>query len=145
MKAAFDPSAGEFDLKRNKPEMVGVVMKEASRRSWRHLAAERIEDLEPAIPLGKRFWPISPIEKEEIAALFGKRSVASLATSLRDGGDESAVTVLDAAYWVKGCSSLGRLRFAVLLDIDGGVVEGDDLCLIDVKEAVEGGRAALQQ
>jgi uncharacterized protein (DUF2252 family) len=46
------------------------------------------------------------------------------------------VTVLDAAYWVKGCSSLGRLRYAVLLDVDGGAVDGDDLCLIDIKEGV---------
>ncbi|MGI4984055.1 MAG: DUF2252 family protein, partial [Janthinobacterium lividum] len=44
------------------------------------------------------------------------------------------VTVLDAAYWVKGCSSLGRLRYAVLLDVDGGTVEGEDLCLVDIKE-----------
>ena len=51
--------------------------------------------------------------------------------------DEADVDVLDAAYWVKGCSSLGRLRYAVLLDIDGGAVEGDDLCLIDIKEAVK--------
>jgi uncharacterized protein (DUF2252 family) len=136
-ESSFDPAASEPDPKRNKPEMVRLVMKEATQRSWRHLAAERIEDLKPAIPLGKRFWPISSAEKEEIDALFGKHSVASLATSLRGGGDESAVTVLDAAYWVKGCSSLGRLRFAVLLDIDGGVVDGDDLCLIDVKEAVK--------
>jgi uncharacterized protein (DUF2252 family) len=32
----------------------------------------------------------------------------------------------------------GRLRYAVLLDVDGGaVVEGDDLCLIDIKEGVQ--------
>jgi hypothetical protein len=45
--------------------------------------------------------------------------------------------VLDAAYWVKGCSSLGRLRYALMLDVDGGVVEGDDLCLMDIKEGVQ--------
>jgi uncharacterized protein (DUF2252 family) len=28
------------------------------------------------------------------------------------------------------------LRYAVLLDVDGGVVDGDDLCLIDIKEGV---------
>ena len=42
--------------------------------------------------------------------------------------------LLDAAYWVKGCSSLGRLRYAVLLDVDDHVSEGEDLCLIDIKE-----------
>jgi uncharacterized protein (DUF2252 family) len=39
--------------------------------------------------------------------------------------------VLDAAYWVKGCSSLGLLRYAVLLSTDK-----DGYCIIDIKEAV---------
>jgi uncharacterized protein (DUF2252 family) len=29
------------------------------------------------------------------------------------------------------------LRYAVLLDVDGGAIEGDDLCLIDIKEGVQ--------
>ncbi|MDE1181067.1 DUF2252 domain-containing protein [Paraburkholderia sp.] len=122
----------------DKPEAVRVVMKEAVRRSWRQLAEERIEDIEPEIPLGKRFWPLAKRERREIDALFEKQSIASLATALRPKTDDtSQVTVLDAAYWVKGCSSLGRLRYAVLLDVDGAAVEGDDLCLIDIKEAVQ--------
>jgi uncharacterized protein (DUF2252 family) len=39
---------------------------------------------------------------------------------------------------MKGCSSLGRLRYAVLV----GVSErtgGDNLCLIDIKEGVRAG------
>jgi uncharacterized protein (DUF2252 family) len=40
-----------------------------------------------------------------------------------------------AAYWVKGCSSLGRLRYAVLLDVDGACQDGGGPCLVDVKEA----------
>lgn len=132
---AFDESAGEADIHAEKPEAVRVVMKEAVRRSWRHLAEERIEDSEPTIPLGSRFWPLAKIERREIDELFSKTSVAALATALRGAGDEADVEVLDAAYWVKGCSSLGRLRYAVLLDIDGAAVDGDDLCLIDIKEA----------
>ncbi|MFM0493188.1 DUF2252 domain-containing protein [Paraburkholderia caledonica] len=132
---AFDESAGEADIHAEKPEAVRVVMKEAVRRSWRHLAEERIEDSEPTIPLGSRFWPLAKNERREIDELFSKTSVAALATALRGAGDEADVEVLDAAYWVKGCSSLGRLRYAVLLDIDGAAVDGDDLCLIDIKEA----------
>ncbi|MFM0688904.1 DUF2252 domain-containing protein [Paraburkholderia strydomiana] len=132
---AFDESAGEADIHSEKPEAVRVVMKEAVRRSWRHLAEERIEDSEPTIPLGSRFWPLAKNERREIDELFSKTSVAALATALRGAGDEADVEVLDAAYWVKGCSSLGRLRYAVLLDIDGAAVDGDDLCLIDIKEA----------
>jgi uncharacterized protein (DUF2252 family) len=132
---AFDESAGEADIHAERPEAVRVVMKEAVRRSWRHLAEERIEDSEPTIPLGSRFWPLAKNERREIDELFRKTSVATLATVLRGAGDEADVEVLDAAYWVKGCSSLGRLRYAVLLDIDGAAVDGDDLCLIDIKEA----------
>lgn len=120
-----------------KPETVRVVMKEAVRRSWKHLAVERLEDTTPTIPLGKRFWPLTKSEAAEISALFEKDSISQLATSLRRRNDDGHVSVLDAAYWVKGCSSLGRLRYAVLLDVDGGVIEGDDLCLIDIKEGLK--------
>ena len=42
--------------------------------------------------------------------------------------------MVDAAYWMKGCSSLGRLRYAVMLRVgEGG---GSGLCLVDVKEGV---------
>jgi uncharacterized protein (DUF2252 family) len=132
---AFDRTA---DVKRlgKKPEVVRVVMREAVRRSWRHLALERLEDVQPTIPLGKRFWRPTKQEDAEIKALFERDTIAQLATSLRGRANNGAVEVLDAAYWVKGCSSLGRLRYAVLLDVDGGVIEGDDLCLIDIKEGV---------
>jgi uncharacterized protein (DUF2252 family) len=133
---AFDNDRASDDVCR-KPEVVRVVMREAVRRSWKHLARERLEDTRPTIPFGSRFWPVSKDERAEIDALFEKATVANLATSLRDRANTGHVTVLDAAYWVKGCSSLGRLRYAVLLDVDGGVVEGDDLCLIDIKEGVK--------
>jgi uncharacterized protein (DUF2252 family) len=112
-------------------------MKEAVRRSWKHLAVERLEDTAPTIPLGKRFWPLSRNEAAEISALFENGAISQLATSMRGRRDNGRVSVLDAAYWVKGCSSLGRLRSAVLLDVDGGVIEGDDLCLIDIKEGLK--------
>ena len=37
-------------------------------------------------------------------------------------------------YWMKGCSSLGRLRYAAILRIGRG--KGSSLCLADVKEGV---------
>jgi uncharacterized protein (DUF2252 family) len=120
-----------------RPAPVHVVMKEAVRRSWQQLALERIEDLKLTIPLGKRFWPLTKQERVEIETLFRDETIATLPTSLKGRNDSGHVEVLDAAYWVKGCSSLGRLRFAVLLDVDGGVVEGDDLCLMDIKEGVK--------
>jgi uncharacterized protein (DUF2252 family) len=120
-----------------KPALVRVVMREAVRRSWKHLARERLDDVQPTIPLGKRFWPLAGEEMAQISALFEKDTIAHLATSLRGRKNDGRVEVLDAAYWVKGCSSLGRLRYAVLLDVDGGVIDGDDLCLIDIKEGVK--------
>ncbi|CAG9221213.1 conserved hypothetical protein [Paraburkholderia tropica] len=120
-----------------RPEPVHLAMKLAVRRSWKHLAQERIEDLKPTIPLGKRFWPLTREENKAIAEIFRDEAIASLPTGLRGRNDAGEVEVLDAAYWVKGCSSLGRLRYAVLLDVDGGVIEGDDLCLMDIKEGVK--------
>ena len=117
-----------------RPETVRIVMREAVRRSWKHLAVERLEDTAPTIPLGKRFWPLSKKESDEISALFEKGSISQLATSLRGRRDDGKVSVLDAAYWVKGCSSLGRLRYAALLRIDDGsygycVETGDPISL----------------
>lgn len=131
---AFKKTVQERHADEKKPDVVKVVLKEAVRRSWRHLAEERIDGIQPTIPLGKRFWPLSKTELGEIEALFEKSSISHLVTSLRGREDHGDVTVLDAAYWVKGCSSLGRLRYAVLLDVDGGTVEGEDLCLVDIKE-----------
>jgi len=115
-----------------KPDAVRFVMKQAMGRTWKHLAEERIEDTRPQIPLGKRFWPLSRHEHREVAALFETQAVLRLATSLRSRDDGAEVELVDAAYWMKGCSSLGRLRLAVLLRIEGG-----GLCLMDVKEAVQ--------
>jgi uncharacterized protein (DUF2252 family) len=113
------------------------VMKQALQRSWKHLARERLENTRPSIPLGKKFWPLSKDEKRAVKQLFEKKSVSRLATVLRSRDEDARVEVLDAAYWMKGCSSLGRLRLAVLLDIGGDTRNGDDLCLIDIKEAVQ--------
>jgi uncharacterized protein (DUF2252 family) len=130
---AFDDASDSSALLR-RPKVIRVVMREAVRRSWKHLARERLHGTRPSIPFGKRFWPISTAERDEIEALFEKPTVSRLATSLRGQPDDVKVAVLDAAYWVKGCSSLGRLRYAVLLDVDGGAAGGDDLCLLDIKE-----------
>jgi uncharacterized protein (DUF2252 family) len=117
------------------PQTVHFAMKRAARRTWKHLARERIDDTNPAIPLGKRFWTISDAEKTDIARLFETRQIHRLATMLRSRDDDAAVQLLDAAYWMKGCSSLGLLRFCVLLGVGG---KSDmDICLMDVKEAAK--------
>ena len=118
------------------PAPVRLVMKDALRRSWKHLARGRFDAVVPTVPIGKRFWKLAPDEKDAIARLFERKSVSRLATVLGSRDDDAPVSVLDAAYWMKGCSSLGLLRFAVVLGV--GDPRGDDLqyCLIDIKQAV---------
>ena len=118
------------------PEPVVAVLKRAFRRRWHHLAEERIEDIKPEIPLGKRFWPMSEEERTAMRALGKSEQLRRLVTHLNSRPDDASIEVLDAAYWVKGCSSLGRLRYAVLLRIrDAGKSKASAMGLIDIKEA----------
>jgi uncharacterized protein (DUF2252 family) len=118
------------------PRAIRIVLKRSLARSWKHLARERIDDLQPTIPLGERFWPLAKKERVEIARLFETEAVRRLVTALRTRDDDAKVAVLDAAYWMKGCSSLGRLRYAVLAGV-GGRAKGAETCLIDIKEATQ--------
>ncbi len=136
------------DQEATMPKIIRQVMRDAAGRSWKHLADERIEGLEPAIPLGKRFWPLRREERQGIEALFADAAMRRLVTTLRARPDDAPVRVLDAAYWRKGCSSLGRLRFAVLAEIGRGKAARH--CLMDVKEAATAaaprdGAAAMPQ
>jgi len=119
----------------DKPECIKVVVRRAMSRTWKHLARERLKDLKPNIPRGERFWPLAKEESKAIHELFDQEGVRQLVSSLKSRPNNSAIEMLDAAYWMKGCSSLGRLRFAVLLNISSGKTKDDEFCLIDIKEA----------
>jgi uncharacterized protein (DUF2252 family) len=129
-----DPNRTKVEEQR--PDCIKVVMRRALERTWKHLARERLEDTRPTIPLGKRFWPLTREEKRELSALFESKAVRELVTSLKGREANSVIEVLDAAYWMKGCSSLGRLRYAVLLGLGSKHGRPDDYCLIDIKEAI---------
>ncbi|HSQ20075.1 MAG TPA: DUF2252 family protein [Blastocatellia bacterium] len=131
-QAALRQDADTID---DAPKSIQFVMKKSVARSWKQLANERLENQKPTIPLSTKFWPLSRSEKADIAELFRTPDLRHLATSLRSRDDDAAVDVLDAAYWMKGCSSLGLLRFAVLLGIGTG--KKRDMALMDVKEAVK--------
>ena len=120
-----------------RPEAVYKALRQAQARSWRHLAKERIGGETASLPLGKRFWPVSKKEREAIDALFASGEMEGLATQLSHRPDGVPVKLVDASYWLKGCSSLGLLRYAVLLDVAGRAAKGRDLCLIDIKEATK--------
>jgi uncharacterized protein (DUF2252 family) len=128
---AMRPGRGNPSSPKRSGKPIRMVLKEALSRKWRHLATERIEDVRPTIPLGRKFWALSKKEHEEITRLFESKEAKSLVGNLRPEAKKHKVEVLDAAYWMKGCSSLGRLRYAVLLGI------GKTYCLIDIKEAME--------
>ena len=131
---AEDVQGQTTDEQADMPKPVRLVMREAAGRSWKHLADERIEGVEPRIPLGKRFWPLTREEQRAVETLFSEESVRRLVTRLRSRDDDARLRVLDAAYWRKGCSSLGRLRMAVLVAVGNGKSERQ--CLMDIKEAV---------
>ena len=131
---SFEPDFHEeSDLPR--PETIRLVTKQAAAASWKTLALERIEDTRPTIPLGRRFWPISKAERRELETLFEDKEMHQLATMLRSRKDDARVKLLDVAYWRKGCSSLGRLRYAALLRV--GKAKGSDFCIMDLKEAAQ--------
>lgn len=117
------------------PDVVRAVRRRALGRKWRHLATERLVDVEPRIPLGKKFWKLSGEEDEALATLFELQEIRAKVLSLnkRETGDR--VWLLDAAYWIKGCSSLGYLRYAALVGIGGSRKHPDQIALIDLKEA----------
>ena len=121
---------------------VEIVLRQSMKREWRHLAQERIEDVKPNIPLGERFWALSNEERKEIETLFATEFARKLITSLKHRNDDAKVRVLDAAYWMKGCSSLGRLRYAVLLGV--GPKKDREFCLVDIKEAVRAAAPAAK-
>jgi uncharacterized protein (DUF2252 family) len=129
--SALQANSRKKPLHRDGLKPVQLVMKEALNRKWRHLAEERIEDVEPTIPLGPKFWALTKQERDEIHQLFQSDEVGSLIACLHKRDKEDAIEVLDAAYWMKGCSSLGRLRYAILLGVN------KRYCLIDIKEAVQ--------
>jgi uncharacterized protein (DUF2252 family) len=121
-----------------KPKSVRLVLKRAVGRRWRHLAEERIQDVRPEIPLGRKFWKLESDERDEIAGLFKQDSVHEMVTGLNQRDDDAPIEVLDAAYWMKGCSSLGRLRYAVLLQVGKADSAGlSTYALVDIKEAAK--------
>ncbi|WBO24452.1 DUF2252 family protein [Sphingomonas abietis] len=117
------------------PDAVRTVRRHALGRRWRHLARERIRDIEPAIPLGKKFWAIEDDERAALRNVFADPRLASTVLSLEEGEQDVTTRLVDAAYWMKGCSSLGLLRYAALIAIKGAS-KREKYALIDLKEAV---------
>jgi uncharacterized protein (DUF2252 family) len=127
------PAAAPSEL----PKPIRLVMKRALRRTWKKLFRERVGAGKRALPLGKRFWPLAKVERQAIEDLVHTPAMRSLVTRLEHRSDDAGVELIDAAYWVKGCSSLGMWRAAVLVDVIDRDAEKHSLCLVDIKQADE--------
>ena len=105
-------------------------------RRWRHLADERLDDVEPRLLLARKFWALHDEERAALETLFKEPAIIAMILSLSRREDGNQVRLVDAAYWKKGCSSLGNLRFAALVAIGGSKKTPGEYALIDLKEAV---------
>jgi len=127
------------DIERGKdkiyrPKRIQDLLEHSVRRRWRQLALERLESVKPVLPVGKKFWALTPEEHTALVRLFEQKPIRAMVTGLQGRESSDAVTMVDAAYWIKGCSSLGRLRYAVMLRVSEG--KGSAICLVDIKEGV---------
>lgn len=114
--------------------IVETTRRRALGRRWRHLSEERLRGKTARLPRGKRFLDLTSEEEVEFAALLREPGFATRVLGLEpDGGEE--LSLVDAAYWVKGCSSLGKLRMAGLVRISGAK-HRSKVALVDVKQAV---------
>jgi uncharacterized protein (DUF2252 family) len=130
--------AGDFDAEDGEtrgPKAVRGVLRHALKRKWKHLAAERLEDVKPTIPLGKHFWCLTHEERHALEALFAEDAAREMLTLFKGRPGKAEIELVDAAYWMKGCSSLGRLRYAALLRVGADGDGPGELCLVDLKEA----------
>jgi uncharacterized protein (DUF2252 family) len=114
---------------------ITMVMRAARNRQWRHLAEERIEDVKPTIPIGPKFWTLTRTERKQLQELFDGGGMNGLIQRMSGQDNSKDIRLLDAAYWMKGCSSLGRLRYAVLVGV--GAKRKAHYHLLDIKEAVK--------
>ncbi len=116
------------------PQIIATIRRQALGRKWHHLARERIEDVKPAIPLGDKFWSLPDDERWHLGVLLDRPEIKNLILSFNRRKKAATVELVDAAYWIKGCSSLGKLRYAALVRVAGD--RKSKLSLIDIKEAV---------
>jgi uncharacterized protein (DUF2252 family) len=110
-------------------------MKRALRRTQKELVREELEPTARRLKLGRRFWPLTEAEHESIAELVQEPTIRRLVTQLAGRDEGSDVAVVDAAYWVKGCSSLGLWRAAVVVEV--GAKKKSALTLLDLKQAID--------
>jgi uncharacterized protein (DUF2252 family) len=114
---------------------VRFVVREALRRKWRDLHRERVGK-KPKFDLGRRFLPLTSEERQAVAEFLDRERVRKLVTRLDCRDDAAKIRLRDAAFWVKGCSSLGLWRCAALVQVVGHNQARGGYSLLDIKQAV---------
>ncbi len=114
---------------------VRFVLREALKRKWQHLRRESFRK-RPKLPFGRRFMKLGDDERQAVEAFLDRERVRQLVTLIECRDDEAQTRVLDAAFWVKGCSSLGLWRCAALIEVAGHGASRGRYSLLDLKEAV---------
>ena len=121
--------------KESESATVRFMVRQALKRKWRHLHSERLGK-KPRFPLGDRFLPLDAEERASVEQFLDRENVRRLVTRLECRADDAQIRVVDAAYWVKGCSSLGLWRCAALIEVEGQSRARGGYSLLDLKEAV---------
>jgi uncharacterized protein (DUF2252 family) len=114
---------------------VRFVLREALKRKWQHLRRESFRK-RPKFPFGQRFLRLSEAERHAVDDFLDRERVRQLVTRIECRDDDAETRVLDAAFWVKGCSSLGLWRCAALIEVVGHGASRGRYSLLDLKEAV---------
>jgi hypothetical protein len=86
--------ASDFETDKDRshgPEAIQALLGQSTRRRWRHLAEERLDTVEPTIPLGKRFWALTVIERKSLSEMFASKAVKPALTALRGYGTDDAL------------------------------------------------------
>ncbi len=96
------------------PDVVRTVRRRALGRHWKHLARERLKDVEPSIPLGRKFWALDAEERAALDDLFRKEDVRRLVVGPRrtrrgGGSPPRQCGLLDEGLLIARLPALRRL------------------------------------
>jgi hypothetical protein len=86
---AFRPDARRktTGARNDMPKIVASVMREAAGVPGSIWPDEGIQGVEPTIPLGRRFWPLTQEERSAVEHLFAQENLCQLITSRRSRRD----------------------------------------------------------
>jgi len=120
------------------PPPIRLIMRRAVKRTSRRLLDERLGKKRGKFELGRKFWRLADDEHEAVRRIVEQEPIRKLITKLEERDAEAPVTLVDAAFWVKGCSSLGLWRVAALVEFQLDGKKGNTaLALLDLKQAVK--------